>query len=163
MAVGNIQSRNQAISAMMFALCIAFTALILAPLGLVAGYLFFLGYRSINLALFTQLPIAQGLPGFPGGMSNGIVGTIILVGLASLMGIPVGLLCGVYLAEYSSGSRMTPAVRFVADVLTGVPSIVVGIVGYELLVVPMGHHNGWAGAMALAFIMIPLVARTTEE
>jgi phosphate transport system permease protein len=155
--------RNQAISATMFALCVFFAALILTTLGLVAGHLFFLGYKSINFALFTQPPIAQGSPGFPGGMSNGIVGTVILVGLASLMGILIGILCGIYLAEYSGSSRMAAPVRFIADVLTGVPSIVVGILCYELLVVPMGHFSGWAGAVALAFIMIPLVARTTEE
>ncbi|HEX4123594.1 MAG TPA: phosphate ABC transporter permease PstA [Tepidisphaeraceae bacterium] len=163
MVQGYSRIRNQMISATMFALCIAFTALILTTLALVAGYLFFLGYKSINWSLFRELPIPLGSPGFPGGMSNGIVGTVILVGLASAMGIPIGLLCGIYLAEYSGGSRWTSAVRFIADVLTGVPSIVVGILGYELIVVPMGHFNGWAGAAALAFIMIPLVARTTEE
>jgi phosphate transport system permease protein len=155
--------RNEFTSLVMYGLCITFTALILLTLGLVAGYLFYLGYSSINLALFTQLPVAQGVPGFPGGMSNGIVGTVILVALASVMGIPLGMLAGIYLAEYSGGHRMASSVRFIADVLTGVPSIVVGILGYQLVVVPMGHHSGWAGAMALAFIIIPLVARTTEE
>jgi phosphate transport system permease protein len=106
-------------------------------------------------------------PKYPGGLRNGIVGTLILIVLASVIGIPVGMLTGVFLAEYSSGSRLANPVRFIADVLTGVPSIVVGILGYELLVRPLKDlglkYNGWAGALALAFIMIPLVARTTEE
>jgi phosphate transport system permease protein len=83
--------------------------------------------------------------------------------MASVAGIPLGIMTGVYLAEYRSGSWLTGPVRFTADVLAGVPSIVVGILGYELLVVPLGHFNGWAGALVLAFIMVPIVARTTEE
>jgi phosphate transport system permease protein len=117
------------------------------------------------------------LAGYPGGMRNAIEGTAILVGFASLIGVPIGILAGIYLAEYEAGSRIAAPVRFFADVLAGVPSIVVGVLGYELLVVPAGAgwfsripyfsgikgNNGYAGAMALAFIMIPLVARTTEE
>jgi phosphate transport system permease protein len=98
-----------------------------------------------------------------GGMNHATLGTAILVGLASLVGIPVGMLAGVYLAEYETDSWLATPVRFIADVLAGVPSIVVGILGYELLVVPLGGYNGWAGALALAFIMIPIVTRTTEE
>jgi phosphate transport system permease protein len=96
-------------------------------------------------------------------MRNGIVGSVILIALASVVGIPIGMLTGIYLAEYSSNSWLATPVRFIADVLTGVPSIVVGILGYELLVVPLGRFNGWAGSVALAFIKIPLVGRTTEE
>ena len=98
-------------------------------------------------------------------MLNGIIGTIMLIGVAAVVGVPMGLLAGIYLSEYGSNSRLASPVRFVADVLTGVPSIVVGILGYELLVRRgyIGHANGWAGAMALAFIMIPIIARTTEE
>jgi phosphate transport system permease protein len=96
-------------------------------------------------------------------MRHALEGTVILVGLASVIGVPLGLLTGIYLAEYNKERWLTSPVRFIADVLAGVPSIVVGILGYELLVVPLGHYNGWAGAMALAFIMIPIVARTTEE
>jgi phosphate transport system permease protein len=103
------------------------------------------------------------MAGAPGGMLNGIIGTLILVGVASLVGIPVGGLTGIYLAEYSSNSWLAGPVRFIADVLAGVPSIVVGILGFVLLVKPINDYNGWAGALALAFIMIPLVARTTEE
>lgn len=150
-------------SRVMFGVCIAFTGIILALLFAVTGYLAYLGISHLNLDLFTQLPIPIGAEGFPGGMMNGVIGTIILISIASCVGIPLGMLAGVYLSEYSSGSRIVAPVRFIADVLAGVPSIVVGILGYELLVVPLGSYNGWAGALALAFIMIPIVARTTEE
>jgi phosphate transport system permease protein len=103
------------------------------------------------------------MDGAPGGMLHAVVGTAILVAMASLVGVPVGVLTGIYLSEYSAGSFLAAPVRFTCDVLTGVPSIVVGILGYELLVVPLGDFNAYAGAMALAFIMVPIVARTTEE
>lgn len=147
----------------MHALCICAAVIIMLLLVLVVGYLVSIGWRSVTLTFFTTDPIPLGAPGFPGGMRNGIVGTGILIALASAVGIPVGILAGVYLSEYSAESRLASPVRFLADVLAGVPSIVVGILGYELLVRPLGHYNGWAGAMALAFIMIPIVARTTEE
>jgi len=150
-------------SGVMFTLCCAFTAVILAVLGLVIGYLFWIGASGLSLSFFTEGPIPIGTPGAPGGMKNGIVGTIVLIALASTAGIPIGMLAGVFLSEYSTRSRLAGPVRFVSDVLAGVPSIVVGILGYELLVVPLGNYNGWAGAVALAFIMIPIVARTTEE
>src|SRR5688572_2556949 len=145
----------------MYVVCIIYTALILTLLALVAGYLISIGLKSISWAFFTEVP--SGDVTNPGGMKHAIAGTAFLIGLASLIGIPIGMLCGVYLSEYDTGSWLAAPVRFVADVLAGVPSIVVGILGYELLVVPLGHYNGWAGAMALAFIMIPIVARTTEE
>ncbi len=113
--------------------------------------------------LFTELPIPPGMEGAPGGLKNALVGTGILIALASAVGIPLGMLAGIYLSEYSAGSWLGTPARFIADVLTGVPSIVVGILGYELVVVPMGNFNGYAGACALAFIMMPIVARTTEE
>jgi phosphate transport system permease protein len=147
----------------MFVLCVCAAAGIVALLVLVTGYLVSLGASSLSLRLFTELPIPPGMQGSPGGMRNAIVGTMILIALASVVGIPVGTLAGVYLAEYEAGSWISTPVRFVSDVLAGVPSIVVGILGYELLVVPLGHFNGYAGAMALAFIMVPIVARTTEE
>ena len=154
-AVDRLKSR------IMFGVCVGHTVAILALLGLVTAYLVSIGFKSLSLEFFTQLP--TGEVENPGGMRHAVAGTLILVGLASLVGIPVGMLAGVYLAEYDVGSWIAGPVRFVADVLAGVPSIVVGILGYELLVVPMGHYNGWAGALALAFIMVPIVARTTEE
>jgi phosphate transport system permease protein len=117
----------------------------------------------VNLSFFTELPIPPGMEGAPGGMANALLGTLILIALASAAGIPLGMLAGVYLAEFSSNSWLGGPVRFISDLLTGAPSIVVGILGYELLVVPLGRYNGYAGAAALAFIMIPIIARTTEE
>jgi phosphate transport system permease protein len=148
-------------SRVMFGVCITFTAIIVVLLVLVTGYLVSIGFKSISWDFFTQ--VAGGDPREPGGMKHAIVGTAILVGLASLVGIPMGMLAAVYLAEYNVGSKIAAPVRFISDVLAGVPSIVVGILGYELLVVPLGGFNGYAGALALAFIMIPIVARTTEE
>jgi phosphate transport system permease protein len=150
-------------SRIMFGICVLFTLFILTLLGLVTGYLVKIGFHSIGWNFFRMDPIPPGMDGAPGGMRNALVGTGILIGLASLVGIPIGMLTGVYLAEYDVGSRIATPVRFVADVLAGVPSIVVGILGYELVVRPIGNFNGWAGAFALAFIMVPIVARTTEE
>jgi phosphate transport system permease protein len=154
---------SRATSRVMYGACVAFTIAILLVLVLVIGYLVSIGWRSVTWSFFAVDPIPQGAAGFPGGMRNGIVGTAILIGLASIVGIPLGMLTGVYLSEYSANTILASPVRFVADVLAGVPSIVVGILGYELLVRPLGQYNGWAGAMALAFIMVPIVARTTEE
>jgi phosphate transport system permease protein len=95
-------------------------------------------------------------------MANALVGSLIVVGLATLIAVPVGLLAAIYLTEYRQ-SKIGPVVRFVAELLTGVPSIVVGIFAYTLVVRPMGHFSGWAGAIALAFIMIPIVMRASEE
>ena len=167
------------ISGTMYAVCVVFTITILVVLGLITAYLVSIGASSISLDFFTELP--TGRHDDPGGMKHAVVGTAVLVGLASLVGIPVGMLAGVYLAEYDARSRLAGPVRFVADVLAGVPSIVVGVLGYELLVVPFSSgkllgvpvpglqslpiegYNGYAGALALAFIMIPIITRTTEE
>jgi phosphate transport system permease protein len=150
-------------SRIMFSLCVAFTLLILLVLVAVTGYLLSIGISSLHWSFFTKLPIPPGMAGAPGGMANALVGTGILIALGSAVGIPMGVLAGIYLSEYSSNSWLGTPTRFIADVLTGVPSIVVGILGYELLVAPLGGYNGYAGAAALAFIMIPIVARTTEE
>lgn len=150
-------------SACMKALCVLCTFVILALLVSVTSYLLIKGVRFLGWDVFSKVPIPPGMEGAPGGLKNALVGTMILIALASTVGIPLGMLAGVYLSEYSARSWMATPVRFIADVLAGVPSIVVGILGYELLVVPLGRFNGFAGAGALAFIMIPIVARTTEE
>lgn len=150
-------------SRVMYGVCVGFTAVILLLLLLVTGYLVSIGLSSINLDFFTKLPIPNGMPGYPGGMKNSVIGTGMLIGLASLIGVPVGMLGGIYLSEYSANSILATPARFICDVLSGVPSIVVGILGYELVVRPIGHYNGYAGAVALAFIMVPIIARTTEE
>jgi phosphate transport system permease protein len=148
-------------SHLMLAACFACTIGVLVVLGLVIGYLISIGFSSLHWNFFTALP--SGEPATPGGMRHAVVGTGVLIFLASLLGAPIGILAGIFLSEYSSKSRLASPVRFTADVLMGVPSIVVGILGYELLVVPLGHYNGYAGALALAFIMVPIVARTSEE
>ena len=152
-----------ATSAVFKGLCVIAAAVILLLLGLVICYLVSKGLTHVRLSFFTELPIPPGMDGAPGGMKSALLGTAILIALAGAVGIPLGMLAGIYLSEYSANSRLGTPVRFIADVLAGVPSIVVGILGYELVVVPMGHFNGYAGAAALAFILIPIVARTTEE
>ena len=144
-------------------LCTAAAFLISCILLCVIGYFISLGGSSINWALFSQLPQARGMEGYPGGMLHAILGTLELLALGSAVGIPAGMLTGIFLSEYGAESRLATPARFVCDVLAGVPSIVVGILGYELVVVPIGHYNGWAGAFALAVVMIPIVARSTEE
>jgi phosphate transport system permease protein len=154
---------SRQISALMYGLCVLCAAIILGILVLITGYLLVIGAGHLSWSFFFREPIAQGNPGFPGGMANGLQGTTVLIALASAVGIPVGVLAGIYLAEYDAGSMFVGSVRFIADVLAGVPSIVVGILGYELLVAPVHRNNAWSAALALAFIMVPIVARTTEE
>jgi phosphate transport system permease protein len=150
-------------SAMFKSVCVLSAVAILSVLTWVTWYLVSKGFTHISLDFFRKLPIPPGMEGAPGGMKSALIGTAILVAMAGAVGIPMGMLAGVYLSEYSANSFLGKPVRFIADVLTGVPSIVVGILGYELVVVPMGHFNGYAGAAALAFILAPIVARTTEE
>ena len=119
------------------------------------------GLPALNKAFFTELPTPPGIPG--GGMSNAIVGSLILTFLATLMGIPIGILAGTYLSEYGRDSRLASIIRFFSDVLVSVPSIVVGVFVYAIVVRPMGGFSGLAGAIALAIIMLPVVTKTTEE
>jgi phosphate transport system permease protein len=134
--------------------------LVITPLVLVFYHLIREGFTSINWAFFTQLPKAEGEAG--GGMGNAIVGTFILLGQAAVVGVPVGVLGGVFLSEYG-GTKINWAIRFAADILNGVPSITWGIVVYALLVVPMHGFSALAGGVVLGMMMIPLVMRTTEE
>lgn len=147
--------KNGAMNAI-FVLC---AVLVISPLGFVVFHLVRQGIASVNLALFTALPKPVGQVG--GGMGNAILGTFELLGLASLIGVPIGVLGGVYIAEY--GGRLNGWIRFGADVLNGTPSIVWGMVAYGLVVLPMKGFSAYAGGLALGFIMIPLVLRTTEE
>jgi phosphate transport system permease protein len=134
--------------------------LVLLPLVLVLGFLVYQGGSSLNLEFFTHMPKPVGEAG--GGMANAIVGTLILIGLACCVGLPIGILGGLYLAE-SRDPRLPWVVRFLADVLNGVPSIVIGIFAYTLVVLPMRRFSALAGGLALGVIMIPIVLRTTEE
>jgi phosphate transport system permease protein len=131
-----------------------------APLVLVFYHLIKLGFSSINLAFFTQLPKAVGEIG--GGMGNAIVGTFILLAQAAVIGVPVGVLGGIFLSEYGT-SNINWWIRFFADILNGVPSIVWGLVVYGLVVVPMHGFSAMAGGIVLGLMMVPLVMRTTEE
>jgi phosphate transport system permease protein len=127
----------------------------------VLGYVLVQGGSALNLAFFTETPKPVGEVG--GGMANAIVGTLVLVGLACLLGLPVGIGAGVYLAEYGRGSRLATLVRFTTDVLTGIPSITIGLFAYTLIVLPMRSFSALAGGVALAIIMLPTVTRATEE
>lgn len=137
------------------------TLLVLLPLVAILGYLLYKGASSLNLAFFTKVPVPVGEAG--GGMANSIVGSGVILLLASLGGIPLGIAAGVYLAEYGQGKWLGHAVRFTADVLNGVPSIVMGIVAYGLIVSKQHHFSALAGGVALAIMMVPTVTRTTEE
>lgn len=133
---------------------------VLVPLGFIFLHIVRMGFASINLDFFTHVPQPTGETG--GGMANGMVGSGIIIAVASAIGMPVGILGGVYLSEYA-GTRTATMIRFAADVLAGIPSIITGVVGYTLLVVPMQGFSALAGAVALAAIMMPIVLRTTEE
>ena len=137
-----------------------FTLAVLIPLVLIFAHIVRMGVSSISIDFFTQIPKPTGEAG--GGMANGMVGSALLIFLASCLGIPVGIFGAVSLAEYG-GTRISTVIRFAADVLAGVPSIITGMVAYALLVVPMKGFSALAGAFALALIMIPIVLRTTEE
>ena len=135
--------------------------LVLMPLGAVFGYLIYKGIGSINWAFLTQIPKPPGEAG--GGMANAIAGSVYILLIASSMGVPLGIGAGIYLSEYGRGTRFGNLIRFTADVLNGVPSIIVGIVAYGLVVLTQGHFSALAGGVALAIMMVPTITRTTEE
>jgi phosphate transport system permease protein len=147
-------------NAVMLGLLSAAAIVATLPLVLIIFHLVKSGLSSMQWSFFTNMPAPAGSTG--GGMANAIVGTLVLIGLACLIGLPVGIGAGLYLSEYR-GSKLSTAVRFLSDVLNGLPSIVVGIFAWELLVRPVRHFSAVAGAVALAAMMIPLVTRTTEE
>ena len=147
-------------NAFMQTLTFACALVVITPLLLVFYHLIKEGFSSINLAFFTQLPKPVGEAG--GGMGNAIIGSFTLLGQAAIIGVPVGVLGGVFLSEYG-GTKLNWAIRFAADILNGVPSIAWGIVVYALMVVPMHGFSALAGGVVLGMMMIPLVMRTTEE
>ena len=142
-------------------LAVLSTILVIAPLVAIFIDLVYKGASSLNLNFFTKIPAPVGEEG--GGMANAIVGSAVLLGVASALGIPVGIAAGIYLSEYGRGSKLSTVVRFTADVLNGVPSIVMGVAVYALIVVPTKGYSALAGGVALGIMMIPTVARTTEE
>jgi phosphate transport system permease protein len=155
------QMRRYAMNHLVTGLAIVSTIVVIAPLLAILGYLIYKGASSLNLAFFTQIPKPVGEEG--GGMANSIVGSAVILALASSMGIPVGIAAGVYLAEFGQGKMLANAVRFTADVLNGVPSIVMGIAIYSLIVMQQKHFSAFAGGVALAIMMVPTITRTTEE
>jgi phosphate transport system permease protein len=142
------------------AAAIGSTIIVMAPLIAIFGYLLFKGASSLNVAFFTQIPKPVGETG--GGMANSIIGSGVLLAIASLMGVPIGIAGGIYIAEFGRNKRLANMVRFTADVLNGVPSIVMGIAIYTLLVAGKGY-SALSGGVALGIMMIPTITRTTEE
>lgn len=142
-------------------LAVLSTILVVAPLVAIFAYLLYKGASSLNLAFFTQIPKPPGMAG--GGMANAIVGSGILLAVGSVLGVPVGIAAGIYLAEFGQGGKLANLVRFTADVLNGVPSIVMGIAIYSLIVLPQRHFSAFSGGVALGIMMIPTITRTTEE
>ena len=156
-------TRNQwrrAVSHIIIVLCGLSVIIALIPLALVLFYVVAQGITSLNLSFFTEMPKPVGEVG--GGMANAIVGSIIVTLLGAMFAIPIGIMSGVYAAEYT-GTRMASAVRFAADTLNGVPSIVIGVFIYSIAVLPVRRFSALAGGLALGVMMIPLIMRTTEE
>jgi phosphate transport system permease protein len=153
-------SRRKLLSALFVAFCALSVLIALVPLALILFFVVSRGIQSLNVAFFTHMPTPVGEAG--GGMANAIVGTLILSGLGSLFAVPIGILSGVYMSEYQ-GSRFASTIRFAADTLNGVPSIVIGVFVYGVAVMPFKQFSAYAGGLALGVMMIPIIARTTEE
>ncbi len=141
-------------------LSFAATAFGLGWLVLILGVLFYEGLSGLSLKVFTEMTPP---PGSDGGLLNPIIGSLVITTIAVVIGTPIGILAGTYLAEYGRYDRLTSVIRFINDILLSAPSIVIGLFVYEIMVYPMGHFSGWAGAVALSLIVIPVVVRTTED
>jgi phosphate transport system permease protein len=152
--------RRTAVSSLFVGFCALSVLVALVPLALILFFVVVQGLQALNLDFFTQVPRPVGEPG--GGMANAIVGTLILTALGSLLAVPIGIMSGIYMSEYA-GSRFAAATRFAADTLNGVPSIVIGVFVYGLAVLPFKQFSALAGGIALGIMMIPIIARTTEE
>jgi len=154
-------ARRRASNIAIIALSLLATAFAVAVLLFLLLYILRQGLPYINIDLFTKIPTPNGEPG--GGIGNAIQGSLILVGLASLFGIPLGLFTGIYLSEFGGRTAIATGVRFLVDVLTGIPTIIFGLFAWIFIVVPQQGFSGLAGGAALGIIMIPIVARTSEE
>jgi phosphate transport system permease protein len=155
-----IYARRRLRNTVILSLSIGATAIGLGWLVMILGTLLFEGFSGLSLAVFTEMTPP---PGSDGGLLNPIIGSLLLTGIAILIGTPIGILAGTYMAEYGKYAKLTIVVRFINDILLSAPSIVVGLFIYEIMVAPMGHFSGWAGAVALAVIVVPVVVRTTED
>ncbi|PZW45121.1 phosphate ABC transporter membrane protein 2 (PhoT family) [Humitalea rosea] len=152
--------RRKRVDMLVRALCTGATVIAIAFLISILGLLTYRGFAAIDLTLFTT---STRPPGSGGGLLNAIVGSLIQVSIATVVGTPIGMLVGTYLAEYARASTLGNIVRFVSDILLSAPSILIGLFVYQLLVVPFGGFSGWAGVVALSIIIIPVVVRTTED
>ena len=155
-----IYARRRFTNSLILGLSIAATVFGLIFLALVLGTLLYEGFSALSPALFTQMTPP---PGSSGGLLNAIFGSLVMTAIATLIGTPTGMLAGTFLAEYAHNSRFGEIVRFINDILLSAPSIIVGLFVYELVVVPMGNFSAWAGSVALAIIVVPVVVRTTED
>jgi phosphate transport system permease protein len=155
-----VYARRRFANALVMSLSVVATAFGLLWLVLVLWTLLYEGFSAITPALFSQMTPP---PGNSGGLLNAIFGSVVMTAIATLIGTPTGILAGTFLAEYSRGSRFGETVRFINDILLSAPSIIIGLFVYEIMVVPMGHFSAWAGSVALAIIVIPVVVRTTED
>jgi len=153
-------ARRKLVSSLFVAFCAISVLGALVPLGFVLFFVVAQGIRSVTIDFFLQMPKPVGEPG--GGMANAIVGTLMLSGLAAVMAVPIGVISGIYMSEYA-GTRLAALVRFAADTLNGVPSIVIGVFAYGVAVLPFRQFSLLAGGFALGVMMIPIIARTTEE
>jgi phosphate transport system permease protein len=156
----NLYSRRRLRNRVALVLSVGATVIGLGWLVLILGTLVYHGLSGLSLAVFTEMTPP---PGADGGLLNPIIGSLMLTILAVAIGTPIGIMAGTYMAEYGKYAKLTVVVRFINDILLSAPSIVVGLFVYEILVAPMGHFSGWAGAVALALIVIPVVVRTTED
>jgi phosphate transport system permease protein len=152
--------RRRLLSSLFVAFCACAVLLALVPLAFILFFVISQGVRALNVEFFTHMPTPVGEAG--GGMANSIVGTLILIGLAAVMSVPIGVVSGIYMSEYA-GTRFAAALRFAADTLNGVPSIVIGMFAYGVAVLPFRQFSALAGGFALGVMMIPIIARTTEE
>ncbi len=159
-AMNSLYAARRRRNAIMMTLAVGATLLGLGWLVVILGELFWQGFSGLSLAVFTEMTPP---PGSDGGLLNPIIGSLILTVLAVAIGTPIGMLAGTYMAEYGRHDRLSTVVRFINDILLSAPSIVVGLFIYEVMVAPMGHFSGLAGAVALAVIVIPVVVRTTED
>jgi phosphate transport system permease protein len=156
----DLYARRRFRNRIVLGLSICATGIGLGWLVLILGTLVYEGLSGLSLAVFTEMTPP---PGSDGGLLNPMVGSLMLTVLAIAIGTPIGIMAGTYMAEYGKYAKLTMVVRFINDILLSAPSIVIGLFIYEILVAPMGHFSGWAGAVALAVIVIPVVVRTTED
>ncbi len=158
--MSKLYAMRRARNTILMTLSIAATVVGLGWLVLVLGALLWNGFSSLSLQVFTEMTPP---PGSAGGLLNPIVGSLMMTGVAVVIGTPIGILAGTYMAEYGQYATLSTIVRFINDILLSAPSIVVGLFIYEVMVMPMGHFSGFAGAVALAVIVVPVVVRTTED